>query len=240
MRLSGTRTFFRDLAISFPLVLLASHPAPADLGDCGQPFSSGTNPVTTDVLFVLRASVGTTDCELCVCDTNGNGAINTTDALRDLRHVVGQDVSLDCPPCATTTTTLPDCPPENGLDDVVFEHKYTCIQSFDGGEYFCVDQNVEDPIRFQHKGGGFYEIRSEPATDFVYTGTLSCTTFNWSAESPGEYTEGGTWNFTDDLSSFEGTSTYEGVYESYSGICNGTGVEAPGTAPDTDPLPPCE
>jgi len=41
--------------------------ARADLGDCGQPVSTGASPVATDALFMLGAAVGTQSCELWPC-----------------------------------------------------------------------------------------------------------------------------------------------------------------------------
>ncbi|MFN2424982.1 MAG: hypothetical protein ABR587_00895 [Candidatus Binatia bacterium] len=52
-----------------------------------------------DALSVLRAAVGSTVCELCVCDVNDSEAVTTTDALAVLRVAVGQSVALNCPPC---------------------------------------------------------------------------------------------------------------------------------------------
>ena len=45
-------------------------------------------------------------CQLCICDVNDSGTVSAPDALFCLKDTVGQDVTLDCPPCATTTTTL--------------------------------------------------------------------------------------------------------------------------------------
>ena len=71
----------------------------ADLGDCGQPQSTGTIPKTSDSLAALRTGVGlpsACDDEPCVCDVNGSGGVNTSDALAILRVAVGQKVVLAC------------------------------------------------------------------------------------------------------------------------------------------------
>jgi len=47
----------------------------------------------------LRAAVGASVCELCVCDVNGSGEVTASDALAVLQAAVGLDVTLDCPPC---------------------------------------------------------------------------------------------------------------------------------------------
>ena len=200
-------------------------------GECGQPISNGAKPTPTDALFVLKAGLGLETCAPCVCDLNGNGTISSTDALIDLGVAVGQPLELLCPAC--------ECPPVDGLDDVVFNEIYTCVQSFSGQPEFCADQNVGDAIRFTHIGDGNYEIRNEPADEFVYTGTLDCTVFDWLAESPGEYTEGGTWTFSSDLTSFSGSSTYVADDVSYEGRCNETGAAAPDTPPNPPTIAPC-
>jgi glucose/arabinose dehydrogenase len=53
----------------------------------------------SDALFVLRTSVGVSQCDACVCDVNGNGEITASDALAVLRAAVGQSVELSCPAC---------------------------------------------------------------------------------------------------------------------------------------------
>ena len=54
-----------------------------------------------DALFVLIAAVGTSSCELCVCDVDSSGRISATDALLVLKSVVGDDVRLSCPACGS-------------------------------------------------------------------------------------------------------------------------------------------
>jgi hypothetical protein len=117
--------FLASLVISG---LLAASPgvAPAAQFDCGQPQSSGDEPLTSDALAILRAAVGqqVENCEgehFCVCDVDNNGSILTADALRVLRAAVGQVVTLDCgPDCGgnTTTTTLPEETTTTTLPDV--------------------------------------------------------------------------------------------------------------------------
>jgi hypothetical protein len=79
---------------------------------CGLPLSSAAPGTVTDVLFVLRSSVGLLFCEGCVCDVNDDGQVTVVDALTLLNHVVGIDVNLQCPfPDAflygTSTTLMP-------------------------------------------------------------------------------------------------------------------------------------
>ncbi len=97
--------FAASLAVSFLILSTASVPAGAAAGDCGQPVSTGTKPTATDALFVLKAAVGSLQCELCVCDADGNGSNTATDALRVLKVAVGNALALLCPACATTTST---------------------------------------------------------------------------------------------------------------------------------------
>jgi len=66
---------------------------------CGDP--SGDEKVTaSDALMVLRAAVGSAECQPCICDADDSGAITASDALRVLRVAVGQALPLQCPACA--------------------------------------------------------------------------------------------------------------------------------------------
>lgn len=59
------------------------------------------NVSAPDALFVLRASVGSEQCLLCICDTNGSGGISVSDALAVLRIAVGlaqETACSNCPP----------------------------------------------------------------------------------------------------------------------------------------------
>jgi hypothetical protein len=79
---------------------------------CSQPVSESTDPSLRDCIHVARSSIGLEDCAKCLCDVDGSGDILLTDALVCLRHVVGNDVVLACPECAsstTTSTTIPGC-----------------------------------------------------------------------------------------------------------------------------------
>ena len=67
---------------------------------CGSPATRDDAPVgpkTSDALFVLRTAVGSSLCELCSCDVDDNGSVNTVDALRVLRAAVGLPMVLTCP-----------------------------------------------------------------------------------------------------------------------------------------------
>jgi hypothetical protein len=65
---------------------------------CGDP--DDTEVVTAvDALYILRTSVGTRTCDLCVCDVDLSGGTAASDALRALRKGVGQTVELTCPAC---------------------------------------------------------------------------------------------------------------------------------------------
>ncbi|HET9063614.1 MAG TPA: hypothetical protein VFO62_10035 [Candidatus Binatia bacterium] len=80
---------------------------------CGNPWGSATDTInTTDALFTLRVAVELEQCELCVCDVDGSGAVTSTDVLMMLRQIVGLEDVFVCSPSAgpdetTTTTTLP-------------------------------------------------------------------------------------------------------------------------------------
>jgi hypothetical protein len=67
-------------------------------GVCGD-FNGDGSIVASDALNILRTSVGSLSCLLCVCDTDGSGDTVASDALRDLRYAVDLPVTLNCPPC---------------------------------------------------------------------------------------------------------------------------------------------
>jgi hypothetical protein len=75
-------------------------------GECADPVppftagvGTGSAVTASDALFILGAAVGTQVCELCVCDTDGNGNIAASDALRTLNAAVGVQIPLLCPAC---------------------------------------------------------------------------------------------------------------------------------------------
>jgi hypothetical protein len=65
---------------------------------CGDATGDGKK-TASDALQALRTAIGTGNCFECVCDVNGSGGINTTDALILLHVGVGQSITLTCPPC---------------------------------------------------------------------------------------------------------------------------------------------
>ena len=52
-----------------------------------------------DALRILRGSVGLSECNPCVCDTNFSGTVTVTDAALVLGTVVGLDKLLSCATC---------------------------------------------------------------------------------------------------------------------------------------------
>jgi hypothetical protein len=124
------------------------------------------------------------------------------------------------------------------LDGATYTEKYTCNEQFGGGPpTTCPDLNVVDVIAFTSTGVDTYTGLDVPDTGFVYTGTMSGTTFTWSATSPAGYTETGVWTFSADGSSFSGSSNYVANDLSYSGTCNTNGVLGTVTTPPDPPLP---
>lgn len=63
---------------------------------CGDTDDSGTVSVI-DAQYILNVAVGNRTCDLFVCDITGNGAMNSTDALRALMFTVGLPVNFNCP-----------------------------------------------------------------------------------------------------------------------------------------------
>lgn len=174
--------------------------------------------------------------------------ISAPDALIDLQAAVGIDVPLDCPPCegttttttSSTTTTTMGCPPSNGLDGLEFKETYSCAERIGDDPAYCADDNTTITLHFEAQGGGGqYEVTEVPDSGYLKTGTLTCTTFVWSATQPGEYTETGTWVFSADLQSFAGSSTYEGISQDYEGSCNITAAKSPNLPPEPTAVPPC-
>jgi len=75
----------------------ATPAAHAGAGSCSQPVSTGTNPVATDCLYLLRVAVGSKDCDKpCICEPRGISPTKASDALLCLQYSVGQPVTIDC------------------------------------------------------------------------------------------------------------------------------------------------
>jgi hypothetical protein len=93
------------LGVFFLMVFFSPSLAHADLGDCAQPVTTGSEPAVTDCLFILQSAVGLTQCEPeCICDVDGSAAVSVVDAQLCLALVTGQGVASACP-CETPTTT---------------------------------------------------------------------------------------------------------------------------------------
>lgn len=73
---------------------------------CGRPL--GNRQCITNAVFILQASLGLRDCDLCLCDTDSSGTITSSDALRVLRTCVSLPSDMLCtvPDSTTTTTTV--------------------------------------------------------------------------------------------------------------------------------------
>jgi uncharacterized repeat protein (TIGR01451 family) len=138
----------------------------------------------------------------------------------------------------TTTTSGAGCLASNALHNKVFTEIYDCRQTFTGGMPFCAEEDEEDDVKFTHTGSGNYQVRDEPDTGFLYSGTLSCLTFNWTAVSPNGYTESGTWTFDSAGTSFSGPSSYAATNGSYAGNCSINGALVP-NVPPAPSLSPC-
>jgi hypothetical protein len=83
-------SFFADWTVA------SETTAPA--ASCADPTADGKT-TAADALRALRAGVGITTCELCVCDVNKNGSVSSSDALLILRVAVGQLPEATCLPC---------------------------------------------------------------------------------------------------------------------------------------------
>jgi hypothetical protein len=66
---------------------------------CGNALTDGAI-TASDALVVLRAAVGSGECEPCICDVNDSGELTASDALIVLKAAVGLAAELDCPLCS--------------------------------------------------------------------------------------------------------------------------------------------
>ena len=71
----------------------------AQASTCGVLLESSLRPTVTDALGTLRAAVKLDDCDLCVCDANGDGELSAGDALSVLLVVTKSVTELHCQPC---------------------------------------------------------------------------------------------------------------------------------------------
>jgi len=72
---------------------------------CGDPTDSG-DTTAVSALFVLEAAVGLRTCDECVCNVDGAGGTDTSDALLLLRRATGLDGTLNCPRCTATVAAV--------------------------------------------------------------------------------------------------------------------------------------
>ena len=66
--------------------------------DCGDPVADSfpSTITSSDALYTLLTAVHERTCAACICDVNGSGEINATDALLTLAVAVGETVTLNC------------------------------------------------------------------------------------------------------------------------------------------------
>jgi hypothetical protein len=65
---------------------------------CGDAICDGGEPTVLDALIVLRSGVALSDCPALLCDTDSDGTVSASDALRVLRRAIGLAQPLLCPP----------------------------------------------------------------------------------------------------------------------------------------------
>jgi len=99
-----TLTRKRAIAAGLTAALLVGGASLAHAQSCGDPSGDGSVKAT-DALTALQTAVGSASCDPCYCDVTGMDGVKATDALFILQFGVGQMVTLDCPPCGTTSTT---------------------------------------------------------------------------------------------------------------------------------------
>lgn len=76
---------------------------------CGAPVSGEFPPYARDGYVVLRKAVGhMVSCDLCECDTDDDGSITSSDALRVVRAAAGENVGMtSCPDCSSAPVPNP-------------------------------------------------------------------------------------------------------------------------------------
>ena len=88
---------FATIALAGAMAL-SSGTAQANLGECSQPFSAGSDPSASDCLFILSTAVGNSTCDNpCICAPKGTLPARATDALLCLNFSVGAGTPTDCP-----------------------------------------------------------------------------------------------------------------------------------------------
>jgi hypothetical protein len=127
----------------FLLLPAAAHAAN---GDCSQPVSNGSNPVSSDCQFILKVAVGIESCSPeCICAPTGDLPAQASDALLCLRKAVGQGVTLNCP-CGSTVEES-----DNFNDNSKDPQRWGADETDGNGE---LDET-----------GGVLEYTASPATD---------------------------------------------------------------------------
>jgi len=103
---AGKRVFcLAVLLAAFALTAVTA----AAASKCGDHNRNGT-VTAPDALAILRVSVGSLQCDDCVCDVDRSGAITAKDALMVLKVAVGLPIGLNCRPCALCgQTSAPQC-----------------------------------------------------------------------------------------------------------------------------------
>src|SRR5207253_948789 len=124
----ANRTAPRIVSAVLALAASAALASPA-AAQCSQPISDGDKPTIGDCIYIARATIADLPCSACICDADGSGDVGIRDALRCLRSVLGSNVTLDCPACEATTTTLPACASCNDVLVRLAEPEDLCEQS---------------------------------------------------------------------------------------------------------------
>lgn len=92
----------------------------------------------------------------------------------------------------------------------------------DGTDYTFCETSGLGPLCIEDPPGTF---------KFSGSGTICGDTFTWTAISPGNFTESGTWTFADDGDTFMKESTYVSIGGPGGGNCVGSGRRGGGAAP---------
>lgn len=137
-----TSISYRSAPLFAVALLVSLFPGPrtaiGDQGDCSQPASTGTSPVASDCLFILRVAVTLQACtpQACVCDPTGDGSTTASDALACLKKAVSEPITLLCP-CDTTTSTTTTTVPIGGSN---------CTDDGNCSDDDCVCSDCDDDL----------------------------------------------------------------------------------------------
>ncbi len=132
-------------------------------GACGDA-NLDTAVTATDALYILDASLGNRECDLCLCDVDKSFAVTATDALMTLKRGVGGNVRLRCP------LVGPNCPVTTSTTTTTTLIPYPTCEPMECGEYRkCSpnDNHCEQPVCGAVVDGGGYCVEGRTPCEML-------------------------------------------------------------------------